>query len=170
MGKIGKIVVGLVLLFFIVIAGLVAFVHFYLTEEKVKSLVIPQAEAALGREVAIGDISIGLFSGITIGDFLIKEEDGEQNFVSAKAFVLSYDLLPLLQKKIVISEIRFDEPTVQIIRDKKGKFNYSTLALLSESKTPKEPQKKSTTTAALPLALTFNQIRVGVRLTKLSTI
>jgi uncharacterized protein involved in outer membrane biogenesis len=55
------------------------------------------------------------------------------NFVSTKAFVLSYELLPLLQKKLIISEIRFDEPAVQILRDKNGQFNFSTLAFLSDS-------------------------------------
>ena len=132
MGKLGKIFSVLVLLFVIVVAGLAAFVHYYLTDERVKVFIIPQSETALGRKVAIGDIKIGLLSGITIRDFLIKEVDSDQNFVSARACVLSYDLMPLLQKKVVISEIRFDEPTVQILRDKNGQFNFSSLALLSE--------------------------------------
>lgn len=161
MGKIGKIIAMLVLLFVVAVAGLIAFVHFYLTEEKVKALIIPQAEAALGRQVAIGDIKIGLLSGITIGDFIIKEADGKQNFVTTKAFVLSYDLMPLLQKKLVISEIRFDEPSVQILRDKQGKFNFSTLAILAEEGPPEKTKEKSTPTTALPLALTFNQISLN---------
>jgi len=158
MGKLGKIFSVLVLLFVIAVAGLAAFVHYYLTDERVKAFIIPQAEAALGRKVAIGDIKIGLLSGITIRDFLIKEVDSDQNFVSAKAFVLSYDLMPLLQKKVVISEIRFDEPTVQILRDKNGQFNFSSLALLSEEGDKKEKKESGASTTALPVALTFNQI------------
>jgi AsmA protein len=106
--KIGKVLGIIVLLVVVTVAGLIAIVHFYLTEERVKALVIPQAETALGREVAIGDIKIGLLSGITIRDFLIKEADGKDNFVSTQAFVLSYELLPLLQKKLIINEICFD--------------------------------------------------------------
>ena len=158
MGKLGKIIGAIVLLVVIAVVGLIAFINFYLTEERVKALIIPQAETALGRKVAIGGIKIGLLSGITIRDFIIKEADKKNNFVSTKAFVLSYDLMPLLQKKLVISEIRFDEPTVQIIRDKQGKFNFSTLALLSTDREQKEEKDSSATTAALPLALTFNQI------------
>jgi AsmA protein len=160
MGKTGKIFGLLVLLIVVVIAGLIAFVHFYLTEERVKALVIPQAKAALGREVAIGEIKIGLLSGITIRDFLIKEEDKKTNFVSTKAFVLSYELLPLLQKKLIISEIRFNEPAVQIIRDKKGQFNFSTLAILSDKPEGQVDEKPKTAAAALPLALTINQIKL----------
>ena len=159
MGKLGKVFGMLVLLVFVAGAGLIAIIHFYLTEERVKALVIPQAESALGRDVAIGDIQIGLLSGITIRDFLIKEADGQNNFVTTKAFVLSYELLPLLQKKLIISEIRFDEPAVQILRDKKGQFNFSTLAQLSEQPVEKKTEKSGTATAAMPLALTINQIR-----------
>ena len=159
MGKIGKIIGIIFLLFVIAVAGLIAFVHYYLTDERVKALIIPQAEAALGREVAIGDIKIGLLSGITIQDFLIKEADKKSDFVSTKAFVLSYELMPLLQKKLIISEIRFDEPAVQITRDRSGNFNFSSLALLSEQTQKKKPEKTEPASIAMPLALTIDQIR-----------
>ncbi len=158
MGKLGKVLGIIVVLVAVVIVGLIAFVHYYLTEERVKALIIPQAEAALGRDVAIGDIKIGLLSGITIHDFLIKETDKSTDFVSTKAFVLSYDLLPLLQKKLIISEIRFDEPAVRINRDKNGKFNFSTLTALSEEKPQSKAEKPKPASAALPLALTIDQI------------
>jgi AsmA protein len=161
MGKPGKVISTIILLFIVVIAGLIAFVHYYLTEERVKALIIPQAESALGREVAIGSIKIGLLSGITIRDFLIREEDRKNTFVSTKAFVLSYELLPLLQKKIIISEIRFDEPTISIIRDKNGNFNFSTLAILSSEPPKTSTEQQKSASAALPLALTINQIRIN---------
>ena len=161
MGKLGKVLAIVVLLVIIAIAGLVAFVHYYLTEERVKALVIPQAETALGRKVAIGTIKVGLLSGITIRDFLIKEADGKADFVSTRAFVLSYELLPLLQKKLVISEIRFDEPAVQITRNKNGQFNFSSLTILSEELQQKKEVKPKPASAALPLALTINQIRLN---------
>jgi uncharacterized protein involved in outer membrane biogenesis len=160
MGKVAKVVGVLAAVVLIVVVGLVAFVTYYLTDERVKALVIPQAETALGRKVTIGDIKIGLFSGITIKNFIIKEADGQSNFVSAKAFVLSYDLMPLLQKKLVVSEIRLDEPTIQVVRDKQGKFNYSTLALLSETAKQDKPKTSATEAAAVPLALTIDQIRL----------
>lgn len=163
MGKLGKIFTIIILVVVVVIAGLIAFVHFYLTEERVKALVIPQAEAALGREVAIGSIKIGLMSGITIQNFLVKEADKETPFVSTRAFVLSYKLLPLLQKKLIISEIRFDEPTVRIMRDKEGKFNFSTLAFLATEPSPQNAKtgQQKPAAAAMPLALTINQINLN---------
>ena len=161
MGKLGKTFGAIILFVVVAVAGLIAFVHFYLTEDRVKSLVIPQAEEALGRKVAIGDIKIGIFSGITIRDFLIKEADSESNFVSTKAFVLSYDLMPLLQKKLLISEIRFDEPTIRIIRDQNGRFNFSSLALLAKEAGQGSAGKRGAGTTALPLALTIDRIHLN---------
>ena len=160
MGKLGKVIGILFAIVIILVVALVAFVKYYLTDERVKALVIPQAESALGREVAIGDINIGLFSGITIKDFIIKEADGQSNFVSTRAFVLSYDLMPLLQKKLVVSEIRLDEPTIKVSRNKQGQFNYSTLAILSEPAKQDKPETSATEAAAVPLALTIDQIRL----------
>jgi uncharacterized protein involved in outer membrane biogenesis len=160
MGKLGKVFGVIILLIVVAVVGLVAVVKIYLTEERVKALVIPQAESALGREVVIGDINISLFSGITIKDFIIKEVDGQSNFVSTKAFVLSYDLMPLLQKKLVVSEIRFDEPRIQVSRNKKGKFNYSTLALFTDTAKEEKPKTSGPGGAAVPLALTIDQIRL----------
>ncbi|MBW2080121.1 MAG: hypothetical protein JRI27_04085, partial [Deltaproteobacteria bacterium] len=76
MGKLGKILVTFLVFIGVVLVGLSLFVHFYLTEDRVKALVIPQAEKALGRTVQIGGIDVGLFSGIIVKDFTVKETDG----------------------------------------------------------------------------------------------
>ena len=72
MKLIGKIVSLLLVFSFLAFAAIAVFVHFYLTDEKVKNLVIPQAEKALGRSVSIGTIDVGIFSGIAIHDYALK--------------------------------------------------------------------------------------------------
>lgn len=162
MGKLGKILVTFFVLIGVVLVGLSLFVHFYLTEDRVKALVIPQAEKALGRTVQIGGIDVGLFSGITVKDFTVKEADGHTDFVSTKEFVLRYDLLPLLQKKIVVSKVRLDAPYVRVSRDKDGQFNFETLAVLAEAELEKQKTENTgkPASAALPLALTVNKVIV----------
>jgi uncharacterized protein involved in outer membrane biogenesis len=145
-----------------VLVGLSLFVHFYLTEDRIKALVIPRAEKALGRTVQIGGVDVGLFSGITVKDFTVKETDGHTDFISTKEFVLRYDLLPLLQKKIIVSKIHLDAPYVRVLRNKDGFFNFETLAVLAEAEPGK--QKSGDTgkpaSAALPLAITVNEVTV----------
>jgi len=161
MGKIVKIFGFLILLLAIVIVGLSLFIRYFLTEERIKALVVPEAEKTLGRTVTIGDIESSLFRGITINNFTVKEEDGKTDFFNAKAFVLRYNLWPLLNKKVQISELRIEQPTVRISRNAEGRFNYQTLAPLAgdkEQSTP--PANQAPTKAALPIALSVDRISV----------
>ena len=63
------------------------------------------------------------------------------------------DFLQEDQKKLIISEIRFDEPAVRIYRDKKGKFNFSTLAVLSEGKPQSKAEKPKPTRMVVAMAV-----------------
>lgn len=139
MGKYAKIIGGIVAVLLLIVAGLAAAVRFYLTDERVRALVVPAAEKALQRKVELGAISVGLFTGISLTDFAIKEADGQTDFVKAEALVLTYDLLPLLQKTVVISEVRLDRPFVRIHRDKSGAFNFDSLPMVAAKKKGQEP-------------------------------
>lgn len=164
MGKIIKFLLGLSSLFALALVGLSLFVHFYLTEDRLKDLIIPQAEKALGRSVEISGIKAGLFSGITVKDVVIKEENKRANFLSVEEFVLSYDLMPLLQKKVVVNEIRLIKPSITIQRDQKGRFNFESLAALTPASeavpAPADTQKAQIPVAALPLAMTVDKISI----------
>lgn len=159
MGKLSRILVTLVGLVCVVLIGLALFVHFYLTEDRVKALIIPPAEEALGRKVHIGSMDVGLFTGITVRDVSVKEADGKTDFLSTGEFVLRYNLWPLLQGAVVISDVRLGEPRVCILRDKQGRFNFETLAFLAKGE-EKKAEPGTEAGPALPLALTVEQVKI----------
>lgn len=163
MNKLGKAAGILIALVVLTIGGLSLFIRFYLTDERVRALILPPAEQALGRTVTIGAISVGLFSGITINDFAVKEADGKTDFVSAKAFVLRYNLLPLLQKKVELNEIRLEKPTIAVSRNAAGVFNFESLAVLKKDAAPPKPTPSSPATpaAGLPVAILVDQIKIS---------
>ncbi len=169
MKKLWKIMLGLAAALIVAAIGLSLFVRVYLTEDRIKSLLIPPAEAALGRTVSIGAIKVGLFSGITVNDFAIKEKDAKTDFVSAQAFVLRYSLLPLLQKQLIVREVLLRNPKIIIHRGPNGIFNFETLAVLKKepNSVPHKPAPAGGQ-AILPLALTVNQIRIEQAQVKLS--
>ena len=162
MKKTAKILGLLALLGLGLLAGLAGFVRFYLTEARIKTLVLPPLEKALGREVTMGTISVSLFSGISLNDFAVKEAPavGDSDFVSARAFVLRYDLLPLLRGKLSINEIRLEEPKISLRRAKDGSFNFASLAVLQEKTSPSPAPAPTSATAGLPMALTIDQVRI----------
>lgn len=168
MSKLGKIITAVTIMAIVVVVSLSILVNVFLSEDKLKGIIIPQAEKALGRDVEISGISVSLFSGITVKNMVVKEADNKGDFAGIKEFVLSYELLPLLSKKVVIKDIRLIEPQITIHRDKAGNFNFSSLAMLAAAATQKEttpPQpaalpKTETPTTDLPLALTVKRITV----------
>ncbi len=159
MTKLLKIFGVLAVLVVIALVGLNVFIKSYLTNDRIKALVIPPAEKALNRKVTIGDIGVSLFSGITIKDFTIKERDGKTDFVHSKAFKISYDLMPLLQKKLEVSEILLDAPAIRVVRDKDGKFNFNSLPKSAKSQESDEANKSAA--VALPIALSVDRIRIS---------
>jgi uncharacterized protein involved in outer membrane biogenesis len=159
----GKILAIIVLLMVFVVVGLTVFVKMYLTDEKLNALIVPQAEKALGREVTLGSINVSLLKGITVDNLSVKEADGSSDFVRVKGFILQYELMPLLQKNLVVSEILLLEPQIRIARDKAGNFNFASLPMLAEA-APKDKKKTAPTAsqaAAIPVALTIDTIKVS---------
>ena len=135
--------------FLVVVVVLVLLLSFvvksYLTEDRIKPFVIKKAEENLHRKVEIGNITVGLFKGIVLNNLSIKEADGKTDFIKVKGFVLKYELLPLLSKRIVIKKIVIDEPYIRICRNKNGKFNYQSLiqSRVHHGKTEKRGVKTS---------------------------
>ena len=161
MAKAAKILILLVAILLAVAVGLTVFLRLYLTEERIQALVIPRAEKALGRKVAMGTAKVGLFSGITLKDVIVKEQDGVQDFVRIRRFVLRLSLLPLLKRQLVITKVELLNPYVQVLRDPSGRFNFETLSVLKEgpARVRKAPKAKAEA-PALPVALMVKEIRV----------
>lgn len=137
--------IGLVLcaLFCVLLVGVGFALKAYLSDARLRSLVVPPLEKALGRTVEMGQINVSLFSGVQVYDFAIKEANGSDDFVSSSKFVVFYNLLPLIQGKFVIREIRFVDPSIHVYRDKDGVFNFQSLVFLTKKKKAAEKTGRS---------------------------
>jgi uncharacterized protein involved in outer membrane biogenesis len=93
--KVAGIVVGILIL---LIVGLSIVVRSYLSSDRLKSLILPKAEAVTGRRVQLDKINVSLFKGVVAKGLSVKEKDGKEDFLKIGRFVLSYRLLPLLKK------------------------------------------------------------------------
>jgi AsmA protein len=70
--KIIKLLSITVAIIAVIIIALTVFIKIYITPERVKALLVPQAEKSLNRKVSIGEVNIDLLKGISIKDFAIK--------------------------------------------------------------------------------------------------
>lgn len=135
MGKIKKIsaIIGFILI--VGIVGGAILVKVLITPERVRATVIPLAEQQLGRSVALDSIDISLFSGIVLEGLRIKEQDSQQDFISAERALLRYRLWPLLRLQIEVDEITLQQPQISIVRHRDGTFNFSDLLAITDQPT-----------------------------------
>ncbi len=137
--KVAGIVVGILIL---MIIGLSIVVKSYLSSDRLKQLILPKAEALTGRTVLLDDISVSLFRGIVAKGLSVKEKDGKGDFLKIGRFVLSYRLLPLLKKQLVISKIEIGSPSISIKKERGERYNFSDM-IEKRSQEPPKPQKPS---------------------------
>jgi hypothetical protein len=139
--------------------GLTLFVKSYLQSDKLKALIIPRAEEATGRKVAIDAINVSIFSGISVQGIHLKEKDDAGDFAAIKEFDLNYDLMPLLSKRLVISSIKVVGPFVQVRRDESGRFNFEDIPEALEAK-QKTGETKAQSEGGMPFGVTADKISI----------
>jgi|GEM_PF-5597234 len=135
--------------------------NYFLSEERLRVMLIEPAEAQLGRKVDIDSINVSLFSGITIDKIAIHGKEPGEKFLSIDAFRLTYQLIPLLQKRLVITEILIDQPTINLTRNAMGVFNFADLSLESKNIEPENLPPEEQAIEPLPLTLVFDKITVN---------
>jgi AsmA protein len=148
------IVVGILVL---LVIALSIFVKSYLSSDRLKPIILPRVEAMTGRKVQLDEINVSLFSGIVAKGLSVKERDGQKDFLKIGKFVLSYRLLPLLQKQLVISKIEIVSPSVSIRKEKGGKYNFSDIM----ERPSREPRKPSAAEQkSLPVSVVADRLQI----------
>lgn len=105
--------------------GLTLLAKTLITPDRIKARLLPLAEQALAREVRLGDVKIGLFSGIRLGDLQVLEKDGDEPLIRADQAVMRYQFWPLLKGEVVVDEVRLENPRITLIRRADGSLNIS---------------------------------------------
>jgi hypothetical protein len=120
-------------------------------------MILPRAESLTGRKVSLEEIQVSLFKGVIAKGLSVKEMDGKRDFFTMKEFILSYRLLPLLKKEFVIKKIEILSPSVTIVKDRSGTFNFSSIVERSSQKPakPVEPGEPG-----LPISITADRLFV----------
>ncbi len=139
-------------------AGASLMVKFLVTPEMVRKHVLPRMEKALQRRIEMGDVRIGLFSGIGLRNLTVYERDGKEPFVSLKEASLRYQILPLLSRRLVVDEIVLDKPDIHVVRYSDGSFNFTDLLKKELPKTAESEKKTPFSFAVAKLSVTNGRV------------
>ncbi|MBU0481479.1 MAG: YdbH domain-containing protein [Proteobacteria bacterium] len=152
----------------LILAALVSGIYIFLTTlltnflsgPRLKAILIKPVEKALARNVEIGTIKVSIFKGINFTNLVIKDQNPEETFASIDSFNLHYELLPLLQGKLVIKSVQVNNPKLNIVKNKRGILNLANIGKpVKGQKVEDDPSQEYVD--PLPLALTFESVSVS---------
>ena len=114
---------------------------------KNKGVVISKIENSLDRKVEVGEIGVSIFGGLGLSLDNFKVEDdkafSDGNFVEASQLIVNVKFLPLLKRDFQIKKFTLDDPVINLIRDKNGTYNFSSLIKESKKETKEEGKEAS---------------------------
>lgn len=86
---------------------------------------------ALGREVSLGNLQLKIVTGEVTADDLSVAEDpafGKPAFLKAKSLHVGVEIWPfLMSRKLVVTDLRLDQPEIALVQAPSGDWNFSSL-------------------------------------------
>ncbi len=133
--KLALKIVGIVIAVLIVIIIVLPFV---VNVNDYRPRIESELTNALGRNVTVGNLSLSLWSGSLTADNIAIADDpsfSTSPFIKAQALNVGVELMPLVfSKTLHITELTLSQPQVNLLRDRAGKWNFSTIGSASPTK------------------------------------
>ncbi|MDD5627740.1 MAG: AsmA-like C-terminal region-containing protein [Elusimicrobia bacterium] len=150
MPTIYKILLGAAAVALAGIAALTIALKIWLPPQKVQQFIVERAGKALGREVRLKSVDLGVIKGLVVEGLEVSEKPDFKAgvFAGVETFRFRIRLLPLLRKAVVIDEITVAGPSLAVVQLKPGVFNFSDLLEAPAKAAPSAPSAP-----ALPFAL-----------------
>lgn len=132
-----------------------------------KDYILAQAEQALGRKVAVEDIGVTVWGGIGVRlkNFALADDRtfSSQDFVRAADLQMNVAFLPLLRKELRVKRLILNQPVITVIRDAKGRFNFSSLGRRGpeDGSGASKPSTPEAGTTPLPLLVSLIDVAHG---------
>ncbi len=146
------LLIGLAALVVLLVA-VVAFVAATFNPNDYKPDLIRLVQERTGRTLAIpGEIGLTFFPriGARLGQLSLSEPRSTQLFASVQQAQVSVALLPLFSRQVVVDRLQLDGLSVQLQRDRQGRFNFDDLLPKDQAAAPPAAAPQTAAPAALP--------------------
>ncbi|MEX2363228.1 MAG: AsmA-like C-terminal region-containing protein [Balneolaceae bacterium] len=132
-----KILAGVLIFFTVALIAL----NLYFTDERLKSMILPEVREAVGTEVQVENMSLTFFKtfprlGVELTEFVLPDPNGEE-VVTLEELLVGIELFPLMRDEISISELILNQPVLnyRIFEDNTTNIDF----LLALAGSPEEP-------------------------------
>jgi AsmA protein len=102
-------------------------------------------EQQLDRKVTLGNMSLGLFPlRFRVADLSIADDlkFGNRPFVQTQELSVSVKLLPLLSKSVQVDSLTLEHPSVELIKNAQGAWNFATLGQKAPAGAPSSSEQQ----------------------------
>jgi uncharacterized protein involved in outer membrane biogenesis len=125
-----RVIIGVgILVILLVVAGLVA--PAFIDVNHYRPQIESKLREHLGRQVSLGPMRLSLIPlGFRVENAIISDDpkfSKGKPFAQVQTLSVQPGLLPLLRHEIVIKSVQLDRPTVELIRNQQGVWNFSSL-------------------------------------------
>lgn len=148
-----KSVLWTVVTLFILVGLALAFTQTPVFKNLLRDQVTAIVNEELNATVRIGSIEGNFFTRIVLKDGELRSGADSSVMVAFEELELAYDVLALLNDRVVVEAIRLKRPYVVLSTDTAGVLNFSSLAKPSAPKPPKPVDSNATTLGGLGIEL-----------------
>jgi len=130
------IVIGIVVVVIVLAVGI--FVATF-NPNDYRGTVQTKLEQQLGRKVTLGNMELGLFPlRFRVYNLAIADDPrfGTRAFVQTQELSVSVDLLPLLSKSVQINSLALERPSVEMIKNAEGVWNFASIGQKTPAAAP----------------------------------
>ncbi|MEO6847978.1 MAG: AsmA-like C-terminal region-containing protein [Chthoniobacterales bacterium] len=149
MQKLSKVILfilaGIAGLFLAVLIG----VNLWLQSTGIQSRLQEKVEETMGISIHVGSTYYTPWGGVQLSGLAIPDQSTKQSFLEAQGFGVHFDLIPLFQRRFVISRISLNKPVLIWHQSKDGKWRLPSFAAKSAVSSPSE---HSTSTPPRPIS------------------
>ena len=135
------LIIGIVILVLVIVAGV--FVTTF-NPNDYRATIQTKLEQQLNRRVQLGDMSLGLFPlRFRVSNLAIAEDPqfaSSLPFVKTQELSVSVKLLPLLSKSVQVDSLTLKRPSVELIKNAQGTWNFATVGQSSKASEPTPAQ------------------------------
>lgn len=127
-----KILAGVLIFFIVLLIGL----NLYFTDDRLKSMILPEVQSAVGTEVQVERMSLTFFRtfpqfGVELENFTLPDPDGN-TVAELDELLLGIELFSLLRDEISISKMILTRPVLNYRIYEDGSTNIDFLLALAE--------------------------------------
>src|ERR1700686_809804 len=152
------IVIGIVVAIIVIAVGIL-FATF--NPNDYRGTIQTKLEQQLNRKVSLGNMSLGLFPlRLKVANLSIADDPKSNRnspFIQAQELSVSVKLLPLLSKSVEVDSLSLERPSVELIKNAQGVWNFASLG----QKSPAAPPSSSDQQFSLgELAINDGQVAI----------